>query len=183
MTDLRTTLFRAALTAAATAATLAAPVGAATATPSDAALAREGTAAYHDASLITHDSDWFQLYDQQGVTCIDNPAGGMGIHFVNGARVGDPSEVASQPEAVLYEPTADGGLRLVAVEYVVLKQDWERAGNQGVPSLFGKPFELVRAGNRYGLPDFYELHAWVWKDNPAGLNEDWNPTVSCVHAS
>jgi hypothetical protein len=25
------------------------------------------------------------------------------------------------------------------------------------------------AGNRYGLPAFYELHAWLWKDNPIGL--------------
>lgn len=183
MTDLRTSVLRAALTAATTAAVLVAPVNPATATPSDAALARQSTAGYHDADVITHDSDWFQLYDQQGITCIDNPAGGMGIHFVNGARVGDPSEVASEPEAVLYEPTADGGLRLVAVEYVVTKQAWDAAGHVGAPQLFGQPFELVAAGNRYGLPDFYELHAWIWKHNPAGLNEDWNPNVTCAHAS
>lgn len=183
MTDLSTIFLRAALTAAMSAAVLAAAGSPATATPSDATLARQATSGYHDAGAITQDSDWFQLYDQQGVTCIDNPAGGMGIHFVNGARVGDPSVAASEPEAVLYEPTADGGLRLVAVEYVVTKQAWEGAGNTGVPQLFGQAFELVAAGNRYGLPDFYELHAWIWKHNPAGLNEDWNPRVTCAHAS
>ena len=36
------------------------------------------------------------------------------------------------------------------------------------------------AGNRYNLPDFYELHAWIWKHNPSGMFEDWNPTVSCA---
>jgi hypothetical protein len=23
------------------------------------------------------------------------------------------------------------------------------------------------------------LHAWIWQNNPAGMFEDWNPTVSC----
>jgi hypothetical protein len=25
----------------------------------------------------------------------------------------------------------------------------------------------------------YVLHAWVWKNNPSGLFEDWNPAVTC----
>ena len=158
----------------------AAPVVAA---PDDAALARQGTAAYHDSTVITQSSDWGQLFDLQNITCIDNPAGGMGIHFVNGARVGDPIENAAAPEAVIYEPTKDGGLRLVAVEYVVTKAAWEGAGNVGAPRLFGEDFEFVPAGNRYGLPDFYELHAWIWKNNPSGMNEDWNPNVTCAYAN
>ncbi len=32
---------------------------------------------------------------------------------------------------------------------------------------------------RYGLPPFYELHAWIWKRNPSGTFSDWNPRVSC----
>jgi hypothetical protein len=170
------------LAAAGTAVALAVSVVPAGAAPSDAASARQATAAYHDSSVITGDSNWFQLYDVNNITCIDNPAGGMGIHFVNGARVGDPTETASQPEAVIYEPMKDGSLRLVAVEYVVLKSDWENAGNTEPPSLYGKSFMFVPAGNRYGLPDFYELHAWIWKHNPSGLNEDWNPNVTCQYA-
>ena len=34
-------------------------------------------------------------------------------------------------------------------------------------------------GNRYGLPAFYSLHAWIWKHNPAGPFEMWNPDVHC----
>ena len=157
----------------------AAPAGA---VPTDAALARQATAADHDSSLITGSPNWFQLYDVHGITCIDDAAGGMGIHFVNSARLADPAERADEPEAVIYEPTKNGGLRLVAVEYVVTKSAWQEAGNTGVPRLFGQAFELVSAGNRYGLPDFYELHAWIWKHNPRGFNTDWNPTVSCKYA-
>ena len=155
----------------------------ASAAPDDAAAARRGTSAYHNSSVITEDhAQWFQLYDLNHITCIDDPAGGMGIHFVNGARLSDPREIASRPEAVIYEPKANGALRLVAVEYVVTKEAWEAAGNTGRPSLFGKRFELVPEGNRYGLPDFYELHAWIWRHNPNGMNEDWNPKVSCDEA-
>jgi hypothetical protein len=173
----------AALAACTLAAVCAASSASASAAPDDAAAARRGTAAYHDSSVITGDqAHWFQLYDADDITCIDDPEGGMGIHFVNGARLNDPREIASQPEAVIYEPRANGELRLVAVEYVVTKQAWEAAGNTGRPRLFGQDFELVLEGNRYGLPDFYELHAWIWRHNPAGMNEDWNPKVSCDEA-
>ncbi|MBV9326757.1 MAG: hypothetical protein JO352_23605 [Chloroflexi bacterium] len=39
---------------------------------------------------------------------------------------------------------------------------------------------LTPADNRYGLPPFYSLHAWIWRDNPAGMFSMWNPDVSCV---
>ncbi len=178
MSTLRTITRRTTGIATASCCALALTAAPAVARPSDPATARQATAAYHDASVITGDSSWFQLSDLQGISCIDSPAGGMGVHFVNGARVGDAVLDAAAPEAVIYEPTADG-LRLVALEYVVFKQAWEDAGNAGVPRLFDRAFELVRAGNRYGLPDFYELHAWIWKHNPSGLNADWNPRVTC----
>jgi hypothetical protein len=25
----------------------------------------------------------------------------------------------------------------------------------------------------------YVLHAWIWKNNSAGIFEDWNPAVTC----
>ena len=161
----------------------AASIAPAAATPNDAAAARQATSGYHNSSVITDDDEnWFQLYDLDGITCIDSPAGGMGIHFVNGARVNDPRVIASEPEAVIYEPAKNGKLRLVAVEYVVTKAAWDAAGNSGRPTLFGQEFEFVPEGNRYGLPDFYELHAWIWKSNPNGMHEDWNPKVNCDEA-
>ena len=40
-------------------------------------------------------------------------------------------------------------------------------------------FNFTAAGNRFGLPDFYSLHVWVWKHNPAGMFNMWNPNVHC----
>jgi hypothetical protein len=142
--------------------------------------ARAATAAYRDVDTA-HAAGYTLLKDAAGIACIDKPGvGAMGIHYVNGALVDDPAVKASTPEALVYEPQPDGQLRLVALEYVVLQSAWEHAGNEDPPSLFGQEFELVPSGNRYGLPPFYELHAWVWKDNPSGTFNDWNPEVSCA---
>lgn len=143
---------------------------------------RAATAKYlHLDSAIAH--GYGELKDAAGIACIDKPGvGAMGIHYVNGGLVGDPNEKARTPELLVYEPQRIGKLRLVAVEYVVLKADWEAAGHTNAPSLFGRQFELIAAGNRYGLPDFYELHAWIWKHNPRSMFDDWNPRVSCAYA-
>lgn len=143
--------------------------------------ARRATAGYHDISAATADG-FGELRDKNGIACIDSPAGGMGIHYVLGSRVGNAAENVETPEALIYEPQKNGRLRLVGLEYVVLQSTWQGAGNTAPPSLFGRSFELVASGNRYGLPAFYELHAWIWKHNPNGMFEDWNPTVSCAEA-
>ncbi|HVE99330.1 MAG TPA: hypothetical protein VNA12_09135 [Mycobacteriales bacterium] len=142
---------------------------------------RTATAAFRDRTAATA-AGYAELRDAKGVACIDNPAGGMGIHYVNGDLVADPAESATTPEALVYEPQPDGTLALVAVEYVVIQADWEKAGNTEPPSLFGRTFEAVAAGNRFGLPPFYALHAWLWKDNPSGKFADWNPDVKCSDA-
>jgi hypothetical protein len=145
----------------------------------DLSTARAGTARYHELA-VAQASGYGLFTDKAGIACIDNPGvGGMGIHYVKGALVGDPAENAATPEALVYEPETNGRLRLVAVEYVVLQSAWAKAGNTAPPSLFGQQFELIPAGNRYGLPPFYELHAWIWKHNPSGMLNDWNPLVSC----
>ncbi|GAA4720490.1 hypothetical protein [Nocardioides conyzicola] len=118
------------------------------------------------------------LKDASGIACIDDPAGGMGVHLVKGKLVADGKVRANRPEALVYEPTR-AGKRLVAVEYVVFRKDWRAAHPTGRPHLFGRTFELQRADNRYGLPPFFELHLWAWKHNPAGLFDDWNPEVFC----
>ena len=46
------------------------------------------------------------------------------------------------------------------------------------PKLFGRHFSLTTK-NPFGLKPFYALHAWVWKTNPAGWLQPWNPQVSC----
>ena len=119
------------------------------------------------------------LADNKGLTCIDMPGmGGMGVHWVKSKRVGDPTEHLTKPEAFVYEPLADGTLKLAAVEYVVLKADWD-ATHSAPPKLFGHTFNKNKAPNRFGLPAFYSLHVWAWKHNPAGTFAPWNPDVHC----
>ena len=139
---------------------------------------RAATAKYHSIARAEHDG--YGLFkDTAGIACIDMPGmGAMGIHYVNGNRVGRPNIVPTRPEAVLYAPDRHGRLHLAAVEYVVVKADWD-ATHQRPPHLFGHEFNFSDAPNRFGLPPFYSLHVWAFKHNPAGMFEMWNPTVHC----
>ncbi len=147
--------------------------------------ARNATAAFQNFDNLP--AEFGQLKDKNGIACIampampGMPAGAMGIHYVNGTRVGDPREIAGRPEAIIYEPQANGTLRLVAVEYVVLKSAWD-ATHSSPPSLFGQTFNFTTDNNRFGLPPFYSLHAWIWKHNPAGMFAMFNPDVTCAFA-
>jgi len=79
----------------------------------------------------------------------------------------------------VYEVQENGQLRLGALEYVVFQSTWD-ATHSSAPTLFGgQKFMLTPADNRYGLPAFYSLHAWIWKHNPKGTFEQWNPQVHC----
>jgi len=107
------------------------------------------------------------------IPCASGITGGaMGIHYVNGQYLKDDKIDIARPEAVMYEPMADGTLKLVAVEYITSK---------GPASLDGQLFNFNSAPNRYGLGEFYELHVWAWKGNPTGTFADMNPKVSCEH--
>ena len=108
------------------------------------------------------------------IPCASGVEGGaMGIHYVNGAYLKDEAVDLNKPEAVMYEPMPDGKLALIAVEYITTK---------GPATLGGQLFSFTNSPNRYGLPAFYELHVWAWKDNPTGTFADMNPTVSCEAA-
>jgi hypothetical protein len=115
------------------------------------------------------------------VACIamdDMPEmGAMGVHYAKSALVGDGKLDVTTPEALVYAPEG-GKLRLAAVEYVVLEAAWN-ARHAGAPVLFGHRFNFTPAGNRFGLPAYYSLHAWLWKSNPAGKFSMWNPEVHC----
>jgi hypothetical protein len=152
---------------------------------------RSATAPYHGLT-VAKKAGYSILADTAGITCIAEPGmGAMGVHYVKGDLVKDPAIVAKHPEALVCAPDGNGGLHLAALEYVVIKSDWE-ASQVGPPSLgmgptetlappmlFGQQFNFAEAPNRYGLPPFYSLHAWLWKDNPAGTFAMWNSTVHC----
>lgn len=110
--------------------------------------------------------------------CVSGPQyGAMGVHYVNGDLVADGLVDAARPEALTYEPR-DGRLRLLGVEYIVMAEQWH-AANAAPPVLLGQVFHYTGSPNRYGLPPFYSLHVWAWRDNPHGTFVDWHPRVSC----
>jgi hypothetical protein len=71
----------------------------------DLASLRRATTRYHDLDRAVADG-YGILTDLAGVTCIGGPAseGDMGVHYVNGALVGDGRIDLARPEAVLFEP-------------------------------------------------------------------------------
>ena len=143
---------------------------------SELAQVRAATSRYHQHQVAV-DEGFGELADHAGQTCIEDPggAGAMGTHWVIGARVGDGVINATEPEVLLYDMTQQQP-RLLGVEYVVFVADWE---GDDPPMLFGHEFHFVDEPNRYGLPPFYELHAWLWQQNPSGMFEDWNPRIDC----
>ena len=139
--------------------------------------ARNATAKF--ASIDAVKAAGYGLFkDINGVACIAMPGmGGMGYHYVNGKLVGDPGIDPTRPEAVVYAPQ-QGQLKIAALEYIVVKSAWD-ARHSSPPSLFGQTFNLTLSPNRFGLPDFYSLHAWLFKNNPVGKFQPWNPDVRC----
>lgn len=117
------------------------------------------------------------------IMSLPDGSAGMGFHYINGGLL-DGTLDPLNPEALIYAPDDNGKLRLVAVEYVSFQADWEADNGPAVegsnwPSLFGQDLTLVEAPNRYEIPAFFELHAWIWQENPEGTFEDFNPNVSC----
>ena len=111
--------------------------------------------------------------------CVTGPeSGAMGLHYVNMALVNAGVLDATRPQIVIYEPKPGGGLRLIGADYLLIKEAWDKK-KQGPPQLMGQLFHLFGSPNRFGLPAFYTLHVWAWKDNPNGAFVNWHPNVSC----
>ena len=110
--------------------------------------------------------------------CVSHPtAGAMGYHYFNAELMADNAVDALEPEALVYAPAADGGLKLVAVEWVVRGPDSNPPGVSEPPSVLGMEMHILVPPPG---PAFYLMHAWVWANNPAGVFADWNPEVSCT---
>ena len=94
--------------------------------------ARSATAKYHSLT-VAQKAGYSILADTAGITCIAEPQmGAMGVHYVKGDLVKDPAIDATEPEALVYAPDRHGGLHLAALEYVVIKADWD--ANQVPPA-------------------------------------------------
>jgi hypothetical protein len=101
--------------------------------------------------------------------------GAMGVHFVNLTIKGPPDPM--KPNVLIYEPVGKK-LKLVAVEWLVpVTPDTKQA-----PALFGQTFMGPMEGHEPLIPKefvHYDLHAWLFKDNPLGMFAPTNPKVNC----
>lgn len=173
----------------------------------DPALAAElreihaATARYRDVEAALEDGyirDPMDMCITPAMEGMPRQLGGMGIHYsrpdllgITGAEprvdgVGTNTDFR-QPGVLVYEPREDGSLALVAVENLVFRAAWLEAGNEGPPELLGNQYyELAdnpstRADEAHGFMPHYELHMWLYRENPHGLFAQFNPNVTCNH--
>lgn len=160
---------------------------------SELAEVRQLTAAFHDvdAAMAAGYTVWSPNPFAPNATCPSSSEGNMGYHLVNVSLRGGAANPAagdavidpSRPEMLLYEKRPDGQVHLVGVEYIVFKAAWEREHGAGAapPEVFGQ--QLLSSSHVFpGNPEpilHYELHVWIFTNNPLGMFSPWNPTVSC----
>ena len=136
-------------------------------------IVRESTERFKDVSVAEGEGYALQFGCVSG-----DSSGAMGLHYVNGSLVNKGVLDATRPQIVIYEATPGGRPRLIGADYLLFKAAWD-AKNSSPPELMGQLFHLFDAPNRFGLPAFYTLHVWAWKDNPNGAFVNWHPNVSC----
>jgi hypothetical protein len=138
--------------------------------PSDQTRIRSATAPYKSLEVAT--AAGYALLP--GLDhCFNQPGvGAMGYHYIQAASL-DLDLDLEAPEAMVYAPGPNEQLKLAAVEYIVPAEPWDKVHPGKLPELMGHSLHLNE------VLGVYVLHAWVWKDNPAGMYEDWNPEVSC----
>jgi hypothetical protein len=145
---------------------------------------RAATARFHrvdEAIEAGYELGWVNGSGVRIITgCVAHPtAGAMGYHYINEELMDDLVADPLEPEALVYAPAPDGGLKLVAVEWIV------RGPQSNPPGLHaGAPAPSVLGMDMHILvpppgPAFYLMHAWIWMNNPAGMFADWNPEVTC----
>lgn len=143
-------------------------------------IVRESTERFQNISVAQ--GEGYQLL----FGCVSgSDSGAMGLHFVKQAFLAAPPLTANgeidptRPEIVIYEPVRGGGLRLIGADYLLFADAWDKTHPGNPPQLFGQLFHYFESPNRFGLPAFYTLHVWAWKENPNGAFVNWHPNVSC----
>ena len=124
--------------------------------------------------------------------------GAMGIHYINPALLKITAEEPRvdgmsthtdflNPAILIYEPQADGSLVLVGVENLVFQKAWKEAGNSTPPSFAGSEWNTMADDPKtpddeaHAFEPHFDLHLWVFRDNPTGVRTPFNPNVTCEH--
>jgi hypothetical protein len=152
--------------------------------------ARQATEKYQDVRLA--EADGYRDYGPY--------VPGMGIHYVNALGARGTVDI-EHPPILLYEKdeSAPGALRLVGVSYLLAAP----TGPDGQPATTPFPHALAtwhkhadlclypdrsvrvnmngphcqQQGGRFIAETDWMVHAWIWKDSPAGVFSPINPNV------
>jgi hypothetical protein len=151
------------------------------AVPANLAATRSALEKYQDPVAAIRDGYFSTL------GCVDYPhgghgegrmaykPGGMGVHFINTSLIG-PVLDSLKPQVLIYEPVGDR-LQLVAAEWFM-----PTAVSKEPPTIFGTRLDGPMEGHAPLLPPelhHWDLHVWLWKENPSGLMHSTNPNISC----
>ena len=137
-------------------------------------IVRESTARFQDVKSAENEGYRLEFGCVSG-----DDFGAMGLHYVNDILVGNSVVDVTRPQIVLYEALPNGGLKLTGADYLVLADAWDAKHPGVTPQLMGQIFHYFPSPNRFGLPAFYTLHVWAWKENHKGAFVNWHPDVSC----
>lgn len=110
--------------------------------------------------------------------CTVSDLGGMGVHYLKPALAAQAPDPA-HPAILLYLPTSTGDMRLLGAEWFQADADQDLSTDTDRPTLFGQPFNGPMAGHDPMMPVHYDLHVWLYDNNPAGVFAPWNPSVHC----
>jgi hypothetical protein len=145
---------------------------------------RAGLEKYQDPIVAVRDGYFSSLacveYQKGAVGHMQYTPGGMGVHFLNLQAIG-PKLDPARPQVLIYEPVGDR-LRLAAAEWFMPTQV---AGGTR-PTIFGQELQGPMEGHEPLQPQglhHYDLHVWLWKENPAGVFSATNPAVKCPKGS
>ncbi|MCU7727776.1 hypothetical protein ODJ79_29000 [Actinoplanes sp. KI2] len=109
---------------------------------------------------------------------------GMGLHYVQRSLAADTNIDPTLPDILIYEPVAGAPVRLAALEFFRADADQDLKTDNDRPTLFGIPFNGPMTGHplppgQPTMPIHYDLHVWLYQDNPAGELATDNPNVDC----
>lgn len=161
---------------------------------------REATERFQDVKVALAEGyirDPMNLCDKADMMGRPASLGAMGIHFFRPDLLGisappNPRVDGTgthtdfrRPAILIYEPQADGLLKLVAVENLVFQKSWHAAGNKRPPSFHGVEYDTMqdnpatKIDEAHMFEPHYDRHVWLYRDNPSGVFAQFNPRVSC----
>jgi len=136
---------------------------------------KDPVAAVRDGYLSTVGCVDFPAGSAMDHDAMDYKPGAMGVHFINMGLV-SPKLDSTKPQVLLYEPVGDK-LVLTGAEWFVPTDV-----SKSPPSILGHQLMGPMEGHAPVMPaqlHHWDLHVWLWKDNPNGMFTATNPTVKC----